>query len=33
MPGLLLIVGRNHLEKVMQIFVEHCNRYRPHRAL
>ena len=29
----LLIVGRNHLEKVMRIFVEHYNRYRPHRAL
>jgi hypothetical protein len=29
----LLIVGRNHLEKVMRIFVEHYNRYCPHRAL
>jgi putative transposase len=29
----LLIVGRGHLEQVLRIYVQHCNRHRPHRAL
>jgi transposase InsO family protein len=29
----LLIVGRGHLEQVLQVYVEHYNRHRPHRAL
>jgi putative transposase len=29
----LLIVGRGHLEQVLRVYVEHCNRHRPHRAL
>jgi len=29
----LLIVGRGHLEQVLRIYIEHYNRYRPHRAL
>jgi putative transposase len=28
----LLIVGRGHLEQVFRIYVQHCNRHRPHRA-
>ena len=29
----LLIVGREHLEQVLQAYVEHYNVHRPHRAL
>jgi putative transposase len=29
----LLIVGRGHLEQVLRVYAEHCNRHRPHRAL
>jgi putative transposase len=29
----LLIVGRGHLEQVLQIYVQHYNAHRPHRAL
>jgi putative transposase len=29
----LLIVGRGNLEQVLQVYVEHCNRHRSHRAL
>jgi putative transposase len=29
----LLIVGRDHLEQVLRIYVGHYNRHRPHRAL
>ena len=29
----LLIVGRNHLEQVLRVYLAHCNRHRPHRAL
>jgi putative transposase len=29
----LLIVGRGHLEQVLQIYVGHYNQHRPHRAL
>ena len=29
----LLIVNRRHLERVLQVFVEHYNAHRPHRAL
>lgn len=29
----LLIVGRRHLERVLQIYVEHYNTHRPHRSL
>ena len=29
----LLIVGRGHLEQVLQTYVEHYNVHRPHRAL
>jgi putative transposase len=29
----LLIVNRRHLERVLQLFVEHYNAHRPHRAL
>jgi putative transposase len=29
----LLIVGRGHLEQVLQAYVEHYNVHRPHRAL
>jgi putative transposase len=29
----LLIGGRGHLEQVLQVYVEHYNRHRPHRAL
>ena len=29
----LLIVGRGHLEQVLQVYVRHYNRHRPHRAL
>jgi putative transposase len=29
----LLIVGRGHLEQVLQAYVEHYNGHRPHRAL
>jgi len=28
----LLIVGRRHLERVLQIYVEHYNTNRPHRS-
>jgi putative transposase len=29
----LLIVGREHLERVLKVYVDHYNRHRPHRAL
>jgi putative transposase len=29
----LLIVGRGHLEQVLQIYAQHYNAHRPHRAL
>jgi putative transposase len=29
----LLIVGRDQLEQVLQVYVEHYNQHRPHRAL
>jgi len=29
----LLIVGRRHLERALQIYVEHYNTHRPHRSL
>jgi putative transposase len=29
----LLIVGRQHLERVLRVYVDHYNRHRPHRAL
>ena len=29
----LLITNRRHLERVLQIYVEHYSRQRPHRAL
>jgi hypothetical protein len=29
----LLIVGRGHLEQVLQVYIQHYNRHRPHRAL
>jgi putative transposase len=29
----LLIVGRDHLEQVLRVYVQHYNRHRPHRAL
>jgi len=29
----LLIVGHDHLKRVLRIYVEHYNRHRPHRAL
>ena len=28
----LLIIGRGHLEQMLQVSVEHCNRHRPHQA-
>ena len=29
----ILIVGRRHLERVLQVYVRHYNEHRPHRAL
>ena len=29
----LLIVGHDHLEQVLGVYVEHDNQHRPHRAL
>jgi putative transposase len=29
----LLILGRDHLEQVLRVYVGHYNRHRPHRAL
>lgn len=29
----LLIVGRRHLERVLDVYVRHYNEHRPHRAL
>ncbi len=29
----LLILNRRHLERVLRVYVEHCNTQRPHRAL
>jgi putative transposase len=29
----LLIVGRDHLEQVLRVYIEHYNQHRPHRAL
>ncbi len=28
----LLIVGREHLKRVLRVYVDHYNRHRPHRA-
>jgi putative transposase len=28
-----LIVGRDHLDRVLGVYVQHYNRHRPHRAL
>jgi transposase InsO family protein len=28
----LLIVDRRHLERVLQVYVEHYNTHRPHRS-
>jgi putative transposase len=28
-----LILGRRHLDRTLQTYVEHYNRQRPHRAL
>ena len=29
----LLILGRNHLDQVLRVYVQHYNRHHPHRAL
>jgi putative transposase len=29
----LLIVGRDHLEHILRVYVQHYNGHRPHRAL
>jgi putative transposase len=29
----LLIVGRQHLERVLRVYLDHYNRHRPHRTL
>ena len=29
----LLIVGRDHLEQVLRVYVQHYNQHRPYRAL
>jgi putative transposase len=29
----LLILNHQHLERVLEVFVEHYNGHRPHRAL
>jgi putative transposase len=29
----LLIVGRDHLQQILRVDVQHDNRHRPHRAL
>jgi putative transposase len=29
----MLILGKNHLEQVLCIFIDHYDRHRPHRAL
>jgi putative transposase len=29
----LLILNRRHLERVLRVYVNHCNMHRPHRAL
>jgi putative transposase len=29
----LLIVGREHLKRVLRVYVDHYNGHRPHRAL
>jgi putative transposase len=29
----LLIAGRGHLERILQVYAEHCDAHRPHRAL
>jgi hypothetical protein len=29
----LLILGRNHLDQVLRVYVQHYNGHRPHRAL
>jgi transposase InsO family protein len=29
----LLIVGREHLDRVLRVYMAHYNRHRPHRAL
>src|SRR5262245_18320230 len=29
----LLILNHHHLERIVEVFVDHYNRHRPHRAL
>jgi hypothetical protein len=29
----LLILNRQHLERVLRVFIDHYNRHRPHRTL
>ncbi len=29
----LLIMNRRHLERVLRVYVDHYNSYRPHRSL
>ncbi len=29
----LLILGRRHLESVVDVYAKHCNEHRPHRSL
>jgi hypothetical protein len=29
----MLILGRRHLETVLDEYLEHCNSHRPHRPL
>jgi putative transposase len=29
----LLILGRNHLDQVLRVYLQHYNRHRPHRTL
>jgi hypothetical protein len=28
-----VIIGRGHLEQVLQVYLQHYNQHRPHRAL
>ena len=29
----LLVLNQQHLERILEVFVDHYNRHRPHRAL
>jgi putative transposase len=29
----LLVLHQQHLERILEVFVDHYNRHRPHRAL